>query len=816
MRKVPVGHCKCGLLLVAAVVAVPILSNDGRAQTGPSIGSGQLQVAQRAERAFNIPPQPLAGALAAFGQQSGMQVSVSAGVAQAASSPGVTGTMTPTQALDRLLAGTGITYTLTDNNTAILQGPGAAAPSAVQLDPVRVQANVPPQQADIGNLPPPYAGGEVARGSRVGILGNRDYMDTPFSTTTYTQQYIQNNQARTMVDVVADDPTIRPGRAQSQYDDRLMIRGFPLFTADMAFNGMYGVMSSFPMPLAGIERVEVFRGPSAMLSGMAPNGAVGGTINLVPKRAPDAGITQLTATYAMNAQFGGAIDVGRRFGPDNALGLRINAAYSGGNTTVNYQSDSLLNITAGFDYRGPDTRLDADFGYINRNIVGAQGGTFLAAGLLLPAAPNAANNYYQPWEFNAFNSTYGLLRFEHDLAPNLTTFVKVGGNNSNGAFITGFPTITNTSGATTASPGKFLSFFQNLTAEVGARARFETGALRHEAALSGSYLNSWSGNANLFASPVASNIYTPLIQPPPNIAGAPTSARLTSQSVLTSVGLIDAISALQDKIQVIGGFRWQQIQVGNWSATTGQPTPGFSEAVVTPSASLIVRPWKQVSFYGNFIQALEQGPIAGAGLRNAGTAFPPFVSTQFEAGTKLDLGDFGATLAVFQITKPSSFTDPTTNSLVVNGQQQNSGLEFTMFGEPFKGVRPIGGFLWMSPVLTSTAGGINNGHYAPGVPNFQANLGLDWDTPYVRGLTVGGRVIYTGRTFIDPANLQPVPDWTRFDLTAKYVFERSDGKPLALRAQVINVGNNNYWMSNPGFVTEGLPRTFMLSLTADF
>ncbi len=68
---------------------------------------------------------------------------------------------------------------------------------AVQLDPVRVQANNPPQQADIGNLPPAFAGGEVARGSRVGILGNRDYMDTPFSTTTYTQQYIQDNQART-------------------------------------------------------------------------------------------------------------------------------------------------------------------------------------------------------------------------------------------------------------------------------------------------------------------------------------------------------------------------------------------------------------------------------------------------------------------------------------------------------------------------------------------------------------------------------------------------------------------------------------------
>ena len=792
-----------------------LLIADAQAQT---TGADPLaQEAQAGQTAmFNIPSQPLAQALTAFGQQSGLQIAVNAAAVSGKVSSAVSGTMTAEQALQQLLAGSGIAYRFTSQSAVTISGASDAAPGAVQLDPVRVQANAPPPQADIGNLMPAYAGGEVARGGRVGILGNRDYMDTPFSTTTYTEKYIQDNQARTMIDVVANDPTIRPGRAQSQFDDRLVIRGFPLFTADMAFNGLYGVMSPFPMPLAGIERVEVFRGPSAMLSGMAPNGAVGGTINLVPKRAPDAGITEVTATYAMNSQLGGQIDVGRRFGPDNVLGLRVNAAYSGGDTTVAYQSDSLLNVTAGFDYRGGDTRVDADFGYINRNIVGAQAGTFLASGLLLPAAPNAANNYYQPWEFTAFNSTYGLVRFEHDLAPNFTAFLKVGGSSSNGAFISAFPTITNTLGATTATPGKFLSFFQNLTAEAGARARFETGELRHEAALCGSYLNSWTGSGSLFTTAVTSNIFSPVIRSAPNIAAAPTYAPLTAQSVLTSLGLIDAISAFHDKIQLIGGVRWQQIQVGNWSATTGLPTPGYVQATATPSASLIVRPWKEVSFYGNFIQALEQGPVAGAGLRNAGTALPPFVSTQFEAGTKLDLGDFGATMAVFQITKQSSFVDASTNSLVVNGQQQNSGLEFTMFGEPFKGVKPLGGFLWMSPVLVSTAGGINNGHYAPGVPNFQANIGIDWDTPYVKGLTVGGRVIYTGRTFVDPANLQEAPAWTRVDLIAKYVFERSDGKPVALRGQVINVGNNNYWMSNSGFVTEGQPRTFMLSLTADF
>ena len=227
--------------------------------------------------------------------------------------------------------------------------------------------------------------------------------------------------------------------------------------------------------------------------------------------------------------------------------------------------------------------------------------------------------------------------------------------------------------------------------------------------------------------------------------------------MLKSIGIIDAMSALEERIQLIGGVRWQSVQVSNWSGVTGQPTPGYDANAVTPSVSLIVRPWKEVSFYGNFIQALEQGQIAGAGLANAGQVFPPFVSTQFEAGTKLDLGNFGATLSAFQITRPSSFINPISNSLVVDGQQRNRGIEFTMFGEPLPGLRPIGGFSVLHAIQTNTLNGTNNGKYAAGVPTFQANVGLDWETPFVKGLAVGGRIIYTGSTYLDPANLQPAP-----------------------------------------------------------
>jgi iron complex outermembrane receptor protein len=789
---------------------------DAAAQAPAGGDAAQHAQASGPSIAFDIPAQPLAQALTQFARQSGLQVAVDAAAVSGKTTNGVSGTLSADGALQQILAGTGVTYRYTSPTsvTVVATGPSSGG---IVLDPVQVQANVAPPQAEIGALPPPFAGGEVARGGRVGALGNRDYMNTPFSTTSYTHEYIRDNQALTLNEAVADDPTIRALYSQGSYDDSLFIRGFYLGPNDLAFNGLYGINPQNSVNLLGIERIEVFRGPSALLSGMAPNGAIGGTINLVPKRATDAPITQATARYASAGQFGGQFDFGRRFGQDKEFGVRFNGGYSGGNTPVDGQSDSLLAFTAGLDYRGIDTRIDADLGYQNRNIVAPQGGTAVAAGLLVPPAPNGTLNHYQPWGFYATNDTYGDVRFEHDLLHNLTAYGKFGVARSNGSFLLDFPTITSTLGTTTSDTLRWLNYFETLSAEAGFRGRFETGSLKHEAVLTGTWLSISTG-ASVSALPVAvtSNIYSPINQPAPDLAGLSANIPLTSRTVLSGIGLIDAISAWQDRVQLIGGVRIQSVQVSNWDPTTGQPTPGYDQSAVTPSVSLVVRPWKELSFYGNFIQALERGPTASGGTLNAGQTFAPFVSTQFEVGAKLDLGNFGATLSAFQITRPSAFTDPATNMLVVDGQQRNQGIEFTMFGEPVKGLRPIGGFTVLDPVLTSTLNGTNNGNYAPGVPTFQANLGLEWDVPHAKGLTVGGRIIYTGQAYIDPANDLAVPAWTRFDVSAKYVFERSDGKPIALRGQILNVGNNNYWIATPGYLTQGQARTFMLSLSADF
>ena len=107
----------------------------------------------------------------------------------------------------------------------------------------------------------------------------------------------------------------------------LYIRGFYYDSGDYALNGLYGIAPFYTTGANYLERVEVLKGPSALLSGMPPAGAIGGSVNLVTKSAPDFDITQLTATYASKSQFGALVDVARRYGDKKEFGIRFNGGY---------------------------------------------------------------------------------------------------------------------------------------------------------------------------------------------------------------------------------------------------------------------------------------------------------------------------------------------------------------------------------------------------------------------------------------------------------------------------------------------------------
>ncbi|WP_034297304.1 TonB-dependent siderophore receptor [Herbaspirillum sp. RV1423] len=681
--------------------------------------------------------------------------------------------------------------------------------------------------ASANGLPEAYAGGQVARGGRVGFLGNQDFLDTPFSSTSYTQDLIKDQQAHSVGEVLLNDPSIRVTRGFGNYQEAYMIRGFMANSDDLAYNGLYGLLPRQYVASEMLERVEVFRGASAFLNGAAPgDGGIGGTINLLPKRASSDPITQATMGYETGGQVYFATDIGRRFGPDDRLGIRVNAVRREGGTAVNGENRELGMLTVGLDYRGNSFRLSADVGYQEHNLKNPRPSVRVAAGLAVPSAPSAATNFGQPWLYSNERDVFGTLRGEWDLSDSVTAWAALGTRYGTERNVLAGPTVTDTAGDTTANRFDNARRDTVRTGEAGIRGKFKTGVISH--AVSATASSYWQDSRNAYAmslgTATTSNLYSPVTATQPALdffGGDLADPRTTTKTQLSSFALADTLSFYDDRIAVTLGARHQTVKNNSYDYNTHLETDHYDKSAITPVVGLVIKPLKDLSLYANYIEGLQKGKqVTSSTAVNFGQVLSPYKSKQKEIGAKYDAGKIGFGVALFTTTQPSAYEDTVTHIESTNGEQRNRGAEFSVFGAPMRGVRVLGGLTFLRAKLENTNGGLNNGHYAIGVPKTQANIGAEWDIPGVKGLTLNGRAIHTSTQYLDSANLQEVPSWTRYDIGARYATQIG-GRVVTLRGAIENLTNKNYWesaggASNVGYLVLGTPRTYVMSASVDF
>ncbi|MBI2239642.1 MAG: TonB-dependent receptor [Magnetospirillum gryphiswaldense] len=793
-----------GVLMVTT--ALTAAGGAGGRAAEPTIS----QTEQSADlRRFDIPAQSLADALPLFGRQAGLQVSADAAAVSGVASPGVKGAMAPVEALRQLLAGTGATWRFTDARTVVVEK--AVVSGAMELAPVTVAGTAQqPAQAQIGEVPPVYHGGQVARGSRLGVLGNRDIMDTPFSTTSYTAELIQNQQARTLADVLENDPSVRFTTPGGHVMENFNIRGFDVSAADIAVNGMYGLAPYGHVPLEFAERVEVLRGPSALLTGIAPDGSVGGLINLVPKRAGDKPQTTVTADYTSGSQYGGHVDAGRRFGADNAFGARINAVHRDGETGVDGQEKGRDFASLALDYRGDRLRLSFD-GYMSREEF-ANGSPFNAQMVSTIVNPPVSDTNMFPGLYGMQDYKTGVGRAEYDFNDHLTGYASFGVLSG---IQSGYITSTHVTGIGNSGWGTGYSVFRNefldsTSAEAGLRGNFTTGDVGHEVVLGATRLEQATGFSYIRAS-YATNIYNPTATVLSAMSGdAPTQEKRT----LDSVALADTMSFLGDRVQATVGIRRQQVDVTTFD-NGGNQSGNYDEFAFTPAMGLVVKPVKDVSLYANYVEGLTKGQkVTNVNASNYGQVFAPFISKQFETGVKAETGTITNTLSLFQIQK-NTLTN--SGTLYTEGVQRNRGVEWNVFGEIQPGLRALGGLTYISSKMIKHANKNLLGNEAYGVPNWRGVLGVEWDPPVLKGLTLEARALYTGEQYVNSTNTLRLTDWWRFDLGARYVMDVR-GTDVAIRAYATNIFDQDYWVGSfsDGYLTLSEPRTFMVSTSVTF
>ena len=723
-----------------------------------------------------------------------------------------------------------------------------AAPAPRRVEPIPYLV---PRTGNVGALPAPYAGGQVASGGSLGLLGNRGVMDTPFNQTSYTAELIANQQARTIRDVLANDPSVRVVQAAGGGADSLFIRGFYYDSGDYALNGLAGIAPYYSTGANFVERVEVLKGPSAVLNGMTiggtgatSGGAVGGAVNLITKHAPDVDITQLTATYASKSQFGEYIDVSRRYGERKEWGVRLNSTYSNGNTAWNRQKDEFGNAVLGLDYRGENARFEADIGY-QADVLKPPLRFFSLASPILPPPPKAGTNFQVPWAYYEPTDFFTTARGEVDVLDWLTAYGAFGYHDSNINYKYPSPIISNAvPGANTgafqlgglrSNPLAGSERFETYAGEAGLRANVDAGPVNHAVSMNYS-INDRTYRQRVLTAPTPpigqSVLYWNLYNEPTNLAQPifnTVAQNLRTNVQLESFGISDTMSLLNKRIQFTIGVRNQTAgsEVVNYlppPLNTGN-RPFQEESVLTPAYALVVKPIENIALYANYVEGLQTPHVVTSALyRNQGDVFPPAKTRQAEAGVKIDTGRLTTTLSFFEIEQRSivqTFIGGLQYQLP-NGRQRNRGAELMVFGEVTPEFRVLGGVTLIDGRQVDTpraANGTNtDGKVAIGVPAVSANIGAEWDAWFAPGLTFTGRMIYTGSQYYDAANLVSLPEWTRFDIGARYTFLSPwNGKPIVVRANIENVGNKAYWASAYSSVlTLGAPRTYLLSTTFNF
>ncbi|SEO83469.1 TonB-dependent siderophore receptor [Aquisalimonas asiatica] len=346
-------------LTCAAAIALPI---PAIAQTEPA-----TEAAQSETRNYDIPAGPLDQALSHFISTSGVYLAGIAELTEDRHTQGVRGDYTVHEALERLLADTGLRYRETDTGTLALER--VPDTGSIQLAPIGVTASTPGFTTEGSDS---YTSSEVTIGR-----GRQRVRDIPQSVSVVTRERMDDQAATTLADAMEHTAGMTVERSGPNAFN-FTSRGYPIGTLlidGSPIRNQLGVRDvGFDTAIA--DRVEVLRGPTGLLQG---SGEPSGSINLARKRALETPGVDLTASAGSWDAYRGELDVTGAIDESGRLRGRAVLVYDDRNSyidhvyatrrmgygTLEYDLSSAATASAGFIIQDGESR--SHFGIPNRS-----------------------------------------------------------------------------------------------------------------------------------------------------------------------------------------------------------------------------------------------------------------------------------------------------------------------------------------------------------------------------------------------------------------------------------------------------------------
>ena len=326
--------------------------------------------AQEQPADLNIPPQSLAAALDALTQQTGLQPFYTDASVQGLKSSGIVGRYDLREAVEKLLAGTGLSYRFTGPKTVAIKKPEQVAANEVtepSTGKEQPKESSEPQEVTLPEMTvtakPTDATSYSVPNATTATKTDTPIMETPVSIQVIPQQVLRDQQAYRIADAVKNVSGVQQ-RFSTGGHDRFIVRGFDLGET-LYRNGIR--LEGINFDLANVAQVEVLKGPASVLYGRIEPG---GLINAVTKRP------QAQPYYSLEQRFGSydyyrtQFDVTGPITKDGSLLYGFDLSYLNSDSFRDFSFNKRIFVAPALTWRpSEDTEFNLTLEYLNYDFV---------------------------------------------------------------------------------------------------------------------------------------------------------------------------------------------------------------------------------------------------------------------------------------------------------------------------------------------------------------------------------------------------------------------------------------------------------------
>ena len=653
------------------------------------------------------------------------------------------------------------------------------------------------------------------KSTTTGTKTNTDVRNIPQAMTIVSESQIEDQQLRSVGDLLMFVPGATPGTGESNRD-QITLRGNNT-TADFFVNGIRDDVQYF-RDFYNVDRVEVLKGPNAMIFG---RGGGGGIVNRVTKRASMGEYREFMGSLDSEGGFRLTGDIDQPLGGN--IGLRVNGIYENGESFRRHVELERygVNPTVGI-LAGPNTRVDLSYEYFHDRRTTDRGVPSLNGE---PIEGFDRTFFGDPDDsFAKADVHLGQIAIEHSFSDDLLLRHRTLVGNYDKFYQNIFPSrIETVAGERVVVLGAYNSTNdrKNLISQTDLVWDNRLGGIDQTLLIGFEVGRQKSRNVRLSGS-FADGNSVPLDDPTADkdvsFAPSATDANNRTRASIAAIYIQDQIRPAE-WLEIVAGVRFDrfELEVDDFRATAARPEFNRTDNLVSPRLGVILKPRDNLSIYASYSRSyLPQSGDQFGGLDVNTEALKPERFDNYEFGAKWEpIAGLLATAAIYQLdrtnTRATDPNDPT--RVVLTGEQRSRGFELGLERSISNRWQVSAGYAWQKAEVTEATTACPTGECkVPLVPRHSFSL---WNKyQFSKPFALGLGVIARSKSYTSIGNLVQLPGYVRVDAAGYYKL----AKGIEAQLNVENIFNKDYFPTahSDNNIAPGAPRTARATLRFGF